>query len=228
MNDGVHARRKVAVFLIAVVTMSLGVVLSTVAVLGTSPISSVPWVISLGTGYSLGMTTIMFNVVLILLGVLIMRRDFKLIYLGEIAMVVIFSVMCDVFKGVFSFIELDDYFWQWVMIVVATIVLAFGVSLEVAANVTMMPGEFLISFIVLKTHWDFGKLKILFDVSMITLAIILSMMYFGELRGVREGTVFAALFVGQFVRKYTALFKKCGFYTWLGHHDLTARPHNGA
>lgn len=228
MDDRVYVRRKIAVFLAAVVIMALGVVLSTVAVLGTSPISSVPWVLSLGSGYSLGVATILFNIILILAGVAIMRRDFKPIYLGEIVILVIFSVMCDVFKEIFSFIVLDDYLCQWAMIIIASVVLALGVSLEVAANVTMMPGEFFISFVVLRTHWDFGKLKVAFDVSMIIIAALLSIMYFGELRGVREGTVFAALFVGIFVRRYTAFFKKHGFYQWVGHHDLTARSHDGA
>ncbi len=223
MDDKVFVRRKIVVFLISVIIMALGVVLSTVAVLGTSPISSVPWVISLGTGYSLGVATILFNIVLILAGVLIMRRNFKVVYLGEVIILLIFSTMCDVFKEVFSFVVIDNYLWQWVMIFIAAVVLAFGVSLEVAANVTMMPGEFFISFVVFKTHWDFGKLKVAFDVSMIIIAAVLSMMFFGELRGVREGTVFAALFVGIFVRRYTAFFKKHGFYQWIGHHDLTAR-----
>ncbi len=223
MDDAVYIRRKIAVFLASVIIMALGVVMSTLAVLGTSPISSVPWVISLGSGFSLGVSTILFNGILILAGVLVMRRNFKVIYLGEIVILVIFSVMCDVFREALSFIVIDNYLCQWVMIVLAAVVLALGVSLEVAANVTMMPGEFLISFIVFKTHKDFGKLKVAFDVSMIIIATVLSLIYFGELRGVREGTLFAALFVGIFVRRYTAIFKKYGFYQWVGHHDLTAR-----
>lgn len=215
--------RKAVIFVISVMIMALGVVLSTIAVLGTSPISSVPWVLSLGTGYSLGLMTLFVNVFIILAGVLIMRRDFKLVYLGEILMVFILSVMCDVFSELLSFIELDNYLVQWAFIVLAAVVLAFGISLEVAANVTMMPGEFLVVFMVFRTHKDFGKCKVAFDVTMIVIAALLSLYYFGELRGVREGTVFAALVVGPIARQFTAVLKKRGFYDWIGHKDISGK-----
>lgn len=221
--DKVHAYRRAVFFVISVMIMALGVVLSTIAVLGTSPISSVPWVLSLGTGYSLGLMTLFVNVFIILAGVLIMRRDFKVIYLGEIVMVFILSVMCDVFSDLLSFIDLDNYAVQWAFIVLAAIVLAFGISLEVAANVTMMPGEFLVVFMVFRTHRDFGKCKVAFDVTMIVIAAALSLYYFGELRGVREGTVFAALVVGPIARQFTAVLKKHGFYDWIGHKDITGK-----
>ncbi len=64
MDDAIYIRRKIAVFLVSVIIIALGVVMSTLAVLGTSPISSVPWVLSLGSGFSLGVSTILFNIIL--------------------------------------------------------------------------------------------------------------------------------------------------------------------
>lgn len=52
--------------------------LITKASLGTSPISSIPYVLSLNFAFTLGNFTIFFSVLLILLQILILRKNFKL------------------------------------------------------------------------------------------------------------------------------------------------------
>ncbi len=216
-----HFIRKASVFFASVVIMAFGVILSTKAVLGTSPISSIPFVLTLGTSISIGLTTILVNTVMIVLGIIIMGRMYKPVYLTQIVMLVIFSIFCDVFASLFNDLTVSGYVFQWGMVVLAAFTLSIGISLELAANLTMMPGEYLVSFIAIRTGIEFGKVKVMFDVSMITIAILLSLWYFGELNGVREGTVFAAVTVGMIVRVFTCLLKNRGFYDWIGHVDIS-------
>jgi hypothetical protein len=56
-----------------------------------------------------------------------------------------------------------------------------------------------------RTHIKFGTLKSIFDISNMLLAIIVSLVVFHKLYGVREGTVFAAVFTGVFVNIYTKM-----------------------
>ncbi|HJK65393.1 MAG TPA: YitT family protein, partial [Methanocorpusculum sp.] len=62
---------------IALGVMAVGVALSIKADLGTSPISSVPYVVSLMSEMSVGTATILINAILLVGEILIMRRQFQ-------------------------------------------------------------------------------------------------------------------------------------------------------
>ena len=68
--------KRYLIFLIGLFINSLGVSLITKADLGTSPISSVPYVLSLNFPFTLGQFTIVFSLVLILIQFLILRKNF--------------------------------------------------------------------------------------------------------------------------------------------------------
>lgn len=67
--------KRYLVFVIGLFINSLGVSLITKASLGTSPISSIPYVLSLKLPMTLGEFTIFFSVLLILLQLLILRKN---------------------------------------------------------------------------------------------------------------------------------------------------------
>ena len=69
--------KRYTVFLIGLFINSLGVSLITKASLGTSPISSIPYVLSLNFSFTLGQFTIAFSLLLIVLQLIILRRNFK-------------------------------------------------------------------------------------------------------------------------------------------------------
>lgn len=77
-------RKRYAIFLIGLFVNSLGVSMITKASLGTSPISSIPYVLSLKFPFTLGEFTIFFSLFLILLQLLILRRNFKAEHLLQI------------------------------------------------------------------------------------------------------------------------------------------------
>ncbi|MPY95369.1 MAG: hypothetical protein GEV08_20640 [Acidimicrobiia bacterium] len=72
---------RVATFLLGVFIMSLGVVASVRANLGTSPIRSFPTVLSLATVLSVGTLTILLNLLFLLTEILLLRRKFPPIQL---------------------------------------------------------------------------------------------------------------------------------------------------
>ena len=66
-----HFRPRLAMFAVGIFLMTFGIALSCKADLGTSPISSVPWVMSMFLPFSLGDITIMMNIVITVIGVLL-------------------------------------------------------------------------------------------------------------------------------------------------------------
>ena len=82
--------KRYLVFLVWLFISSLGVSLITKADLGTSPISAIPYVLSLHFPLTLGQFTVAFSLFLILLQLLMLRRRFKAEHLLQIPISVAF------------------------------------------------------------------------------------------------------------------------------------------
>lgn len=194
--------KRYLIFFIGLFINSLGVSLITKANLGTSPISSIPYVLSLNFPFTLGQFTIFFSLFLILLQLLILRKDFKLEHALQIPISALFGYFIDLTMLLLKFIHPDSYPFSVAALLAGCVVLGFGVYLEVLADVAMLPGESFVRAIVAVWHTDFGITKIVFDVSMTVIAAALSVYFVHNLEGVREGTILAALLVGWLARLF--------------------------
>lgn len=194
--------KRYCIFLIGLFINALGVSFVTKASLGTSPISSIPYVLSLEFVPSLGTFTIVFSIFLIILQILILRKKFKLENLLQVPVSVVFGYFIDMTMNMLVWIRPQNYFYQIVALLAGCIILGFGVYLEVLADVVMLPGESFVRAIVVTLHTNFGTTKIIFDSSMTIIACVLSFVFFKELNGVREGTIVAALLVGFIARLF--------------------------
>ena len=193
-------RKRYLIFLVGLFVNSLGVSLITKANLGTSPISSIPYVLSLNFPFTLGNFTIFFSIFLIVLQLIILRKNFKLEHILQIPVSIIFGYFIDLTMILFSWVNPEAYIMKIVYLLMGCLILGVGVYMEVLADVVMLPGESFVRAIVLTWKTNFGTTKICFDVSMSVIAAVLSFVFAGRLAGVREGTVIAALLVGFIAR----------------------------
>lgn len=192
--------KRYIIFLIGLFINSLGVSLITKAALGTSPISSIPYVLSLIFPFTLGQFTIYFSVLLVVLQLLILRRKFKVEHLLQIPISIAFGYFIDLTMEMLSFVNPQLYIIKIAALLIGCAILGFGVYTELLANVAMLPGESFVRAVVEVWHTEFGVTKVTFDVSMSLTAVILSFVFCGQLQGVREGTIIAALLVGFIAR----------------------------
>ena len=192
--------KRYLIFLVGLFVNSLGVSLITKANLGTSPISSIPYVLSLNFPFTLGNFTIFFSIFLIVLQLIILRKNFKLEHILQIPVSIIFGYFIDLTMILFFWVNPEAYIMKIVYLLIGCLILGVGVYMEVLADVVMLPGESFVRAIVLTWKTNFGTTKICFDVSMSVIAAVLSFIFAGSLAGVREGTVIAALLVGFIAR----------------------------
>lgn len=177
--------------------MSFGVAFSINAELGTSPVSSIPYVTSEISGLSVGTTTIIVNTIIVLLQIVVLRRRFKLIRLLQIPVCVVFGLLIDVAGMCIEAVVPDNYFMQWLLCVCGIVLVAVGVAFEMSAGVLTLAGEGLVQALcTVLPKVKFGYMKVMVDVSFVIIAVALSFIFLHELQGVREGTVAAAIFVG--------------------------------
>ncbi len=194
--------QRTLVFICGLFIMAIGVDLSVKANLGVSPISSVPYVYSLKFPLTLGQTTIILNILLIGLQMLLLRKNYQWMQLIQVPVVLLFGWFIDLTLPMMAWIEPTQYLSQAWYCLLGCVVLALGVFFEVKAKVTYLPGEGVAMALNRGFGVEFGKAKIGVDSSLVIVAVLSSLVFMGNVQGIREGTVVAAILVGYFVRLY--------------------------
>ena len=202
--------KRYAVLLAGLTIMAFGVALSIRATLGTSPISSLPYVASLLLPLTVGEATIAMHCAFIALQILLLRKEYDPLQLMQLPVAVAFGYLTDFALRVLAPLVCSSYGQQWLACAAGVVLVAFGVSCEVNADVVMLAGEGLVLAICRVTGAKFGNMKVAFDVALVVIASVLSLCFLGRLEGVREGTLAAALCVGQMARLWNRAFMEKG------------------
>lgn len=194
--------------LAGLLVMAFGVACSIKAGLGTSPISSVPYALYEITGLSVGVTTILLHVTLILIQILLLRRRYDPIQLLQLPVALVFGGLTDVAVWAIGGITCPNYGVQWLLCLLGILLVGVGVSFEVTANVITLAGEGVVLAICRVFPVPFLRAKVGFDVSLVLIACALSLVFLGKIVGVREGTVAAAILVGLTSKQVNKLLKR--------------------
>lgn len=203
-----HPIKRLVLLCVGLSIMAFGVAFSIKAQLGTSPISSVPYVTSAISGLSVGTTTIIMNFMFVAIQIAILRKKYDWFQLLQLPAAIVFGVMIDVAEYVISPITLSNYFQQWLICAAGIVLVALGVSVEVAAKFVTTAGEGVVLAICQVAPIKFGNMKVVFDVTLVCISVVLSLVFLGKLDGVREGTAAAAIFVGLLTKVFNKLIKK--------------------
>lgn len=190
--------------------MGLGIALTKCAELGLSTISSVPNVFSIKyTFFTLGTWSAIWNLVMILAQIIILKKEFKPEQLMQIPVSIVFGWFTDFGVWMFSYIPTDLYMVKLVMTILGVTVLAFGISVTIIANRVLNPAEAIVDVVAVKIKRDFGTLKIIFDVFCVTLAIVLSLAFFNfKIVGIGEGTIIAMVGTGVLIKFFVNLLQR--------------------
>ena len=187
-------------FILGLIINSFGVAFITKSALGTSQISSIPYVLSLKfTNLSFGQTTFIFNMLFILIQLLILKKDFRPIQFLQIAANILFSSFIDISMTLLTGLNPQTIPLRTLSLLVGCAILAVGISVEVAPDVIKVPGEGIVHAMARVSGMEFGKVKIRFDVTLIIIAIVLSFLFFQRLNGVGLGTIVSAILIGPMI-----------------------------
>lgn len=200
-----HIAARIFTLVIGLWIMALGVALSIAADLGTSPISGVPYAISLFTPLSVGTLTIMMHIAFILIQIILLRKEYSPLQLLQLPVAFIFGFMTDAAVFILQDIQPTNYIESLLLCILGIVLVAIGVSSEVASDTVPLAGEGLAIAISKVLKMKFGTAKVLVDCSLVIIAITLSLIFLNSLGAIREGTVMAALLVGTIARQLNKL-----------------------
>ena len=183
--------KRYPVFILGLYFLSLGIVLIVRSALGTTPISSINYVLSINSALSLGTWTFLFNLLLIagqfwLIRDRYSRRDILEILL-QIPFSFLFAAFIDFNMMFTGQLHPGSYGLSVALLLTGCVVQSIGVVLEIKPRVAMMSAE------------AFVKFKVCFDVTLVTLAAVLSFLLSQRIEGIREGSLIAACITGYIV-----------------------------
>ncbi|MDE6331618.1 MAG: hypothetical protein K2L80_03360 [Muribaculaceae bacterium] len=211
--------------LISLFIMTLGVALCVRSALGSSVISTIPFVMSLAgnsgqaPGFTIGEYTYIMNFVLVGAQMLVLGRCFEAVQLFQLVIGFFFGFLLDVNMAITSALECSTLPMQLFAQFAGCTILAAGITMEVRCGSITMPGEGFPVALTRVSKLQFAKAKIIVDISLVAIAIVLGYIFFAQWlwHVVGLGTLFAMVYVGLAVKAISPRMK------WFD-HVLAYRP----
>lgn len=189
--------------------MTAGIALSVKSNLGVSPVSSIPYTLTVCWGIEMGKATILFHCVLILIQILILRKNFRLKSLLQLPVGIIFGYFTTFCNSlVENMPSTDNYFIRICMILISVVLVAIGIFLYLPADIMPLAGEGVMQAVSDTLKIEFSKVKVAFDVTMVIISLITCLIVLHTLGSVGIGTVIAALLVGIVLGQIKKLWAK--------------------
>lgn len=210
-------------FFLGICLNAFGIALFTRSKLGTGPTSCIPYVVSLKSGLSFGTCTFMFNILLLLGQIILLRKNFPRYQLLQLPVTLLFSILIDGAMKFTTFVNTDIYWLALFYNILGCVFRAVGVSCQVVADVVMLSTEAFVKALSDVSKKEFSWIKLFFDVFMAAVAIALSFLLLGRLESVREGTLIIVLLVGPVSHYFT---KRLSFtnYVFENESELVFEP----
>lgn len=196
--------RRVIQYLIGLVVMALGVVLTKRANLGISPITSIPASISAITPFTLGNTTIFLHIVCVIGQIILMRR----ITLKSLLTMLVGIPFGYIIDGLMFLINPGPMGTAMRIIILALGLASsgLGVQLIVGTDLMLPAPDGLTHTISQVFQKKLSNVKVCSDGIYIIISVVLDLLFTGHISSVGVGTVMSMLFVGRFVGWFSVWF----------------------
>ena len=122
--------------------MTIGIAISVKSNLGVSPVSSIPYTMTCIWGIEMGKATILFHCFLVLLQVVLLRKNYKFKNISQIVVGIMFgyfTTFCN--WGVSFFPDSQNIIIRMCMLIISTLLLALGIFLYMPPEIMPLAGE---------------------------------------------------------------------------------------
>jgi uncharacterized membrane protein YczE len=210
MKKQINIIYRYGLFLIGLFIASMGVAFSSKAGLGTSPVASVPYSVSLVSPlFSFGGWLNLFSVIQIIVQVVLLRRKCRpLEIVIQTVLAFVYGYLTDFSCWLIRGITVNSYVEQFAYMLLSCVILAFGIWIQFKGGVAMLPGEAMNRAVSIVTCKKYENIKIVFDVLYIVISAVICLVFLGKLEGVREGSIISAIAIGNIIKLYNYFFNK--------------------
>ncbi len=157
--------------------------------------------------FSFGMSSYVFQAILLTVLSLIMRKVKKSYFLS-FGTAFLYGFILDGMIAIVALLPLEGIAWQFVCYALGMTISAVGLSLLFRTYFPPEAYDLFVKELAKKANISLGKIKLLYDCCSCTLAIVLSLCFFGGFVGVNWGTVVCALLNGFLIGCFGRLFEQ--------------------
>ena len=189
------------------ILISFGVALTTKAGLGTSPISAIPYSLSLIIpGLSMGTWLILFSIALVLIEIILLKGKMPArSWISQLLISFPVGWLIDAAMWLLTPFNPEVYLVKVLTVILGCVIIALGAYLCVSASLLVLPGDGFVQVLAQVTGKSFGGVRVISDTTQILIAAVLCLIFLHALVGVREGTIIAAILVGSIVKIFARI-----------------------
>lgn len=218
MNHFSRTMKRLLIYVLGLFFLSLGVSLSIIAGYGVSPVSSLAYAGALTIGLSVGVTTVMANVLYIIVQVIFSKRRELNEFAGQFIISFLFGFFMDATLLLAQLLPTPETILVRIAyLIISLFVVAIGLLGYTTAKLPLMPYDALTYVISEKFKLKFGKAKILSDLTNVGVAGVICLIFIGSLGSIGVGTLIAAYFIGKIlgwiIPRYQQHLKEWAFET---------------
>jgi len=193
-----HLIWRTGMYFFSLCLSATGLTFSTIAALGISTITSIPY--SIAGAFDLNFPTTMFvvNVVIFVIQAVIKRRAgiWKKRDWFQIPCVFIVTSLLNVFEKVIVF-QVESFWGRVLLMMVAIAIMGVGASMTVNMNYAPVPSDGIVHAISIATGRSLGTTKNIVDACCILLTVSIDWFGTGRITSVGLGTVLCMIFMGR-------------------------------
>lgn len=203
----IYMRRKIIVYLIGILTLAIGSNLFLNAALGVAPSCSLALTLTFLFPGSYALFNFIVNSIILCLEALIVHK-FGKTQIIQFIITFIYSYLIKVTALFLTHIQPHSFLEQVLLAIFACIIMALGITLTIHSNLTVMPYEGFIGALAIRLRKDFGKLRVIIDVSFTLASIMISFILLHNINSVGLGTIIASFLTGSVVSLYDIILNK--------------------
>ena len=200
-------------YVLALFIMSFGVALVEKTDFGMSMVVAPAYIIHLKVSqflpwFTFGTSEYIFQAAVLVLTCVIVRKV-KVTYLLSGVTAVLYGFILDFVIGLCSPLVPTEFWHKCVLFVIGIVVTAFSVALFFHTYLSPLAYELLVKEVSNRYSLPISKVKTVYDMTSLAVAVIMSFVFFSALNGIGWGTLVTAVFNGAIIGAFEKMFEKC-------------------
>lgn len=189
--------------------VTIGIAISVQSDLGVSPLSAIPYTLTCCWGMEMGKATILFHCVLVLLQILILRKNFKLKLLLQVPVGIVFGYFTTFCNYLVTFLPTtENMVIRICLALISTVLVAVGIFFYLPADIMPLAGEGIMQAVADTAKIDFSKVKVASDIIMVLISLVTCLIVIHSIGSVGIGTIIAAVLTGVVLGQITKFWEK--------------------
>lgn len=189
--------------------MTVGIAFSIKSNLGISPVSTIPYTMTVVWGVEIGLATIIFHCILVLIQFILLKDRFGWNNFAQIFVGILFGYFTSFSVSLMSFIpDSNSIIISLVYMAISIFVIAFGIFLYLPPNLIPLAGEGAMQAVSIVFDKAFAKVKVGFDVCMVVISAITCLVFVHSFGSVGLGTILSAILVGTTLNCIVKIYSK--------------------